>query len=314
MKVASTKELNHVRELLFNDDVDQAIKELRRLCNLYPNDSVVYQQLGSVLLRQGKNISEALYILSLATNRYNKHAISYDIATYYLSQGEFFKAEEKFKTLLEGDDKFKCYGYLGLIRTYIHIEDYKAALTYFDKLAAKRELVDFDVSHYYNLKFYLYYKNGVELKNVHADNYFIRQLVDYSREAAIEHIKEHLKSAGSEGLETKRVHSIFEKETNIDILYDQCNELIKDINPNGYGTVDYYVCKLENQIGTTYSNKETANVEVVTFPNSKQILSIYPTDNNHVNKISNPVEGERKTLLRQKNKKKSYEYTKKNHN
>lgn len=308
MKFVSTSELNHIKELLINDEIDLAISELRKLCKKYPNDSTVYQELGSVLLRQGIHVSEALYYLSLATNSRNKHSISYDIGVYYLSQGDFRKAEEKFKTLLDGNESYRCYGYLGLIRTYIHTEEYKKALDCFDELKKLRRLTDFDVSHYYNLKFYLLYKNNIIIDESRADNYFTKQLLNYSKESAIEHIKEHLKEASDEELKSKRFHSVFDKETNIEELYDFCSETIKKQKPVGYGIVDYYICELNDKVGATYSKKETASVEIITFPNSKQILSIYPVYDKHINKVSNIKEEEKKPKPKKKKK-----LTKKNH-
>lgn len=313
MQRASQKELNYVRQLLLDEEIDLAIQELRNLRKKYPNDSVILQNLGSVLLKQGTNVSEALYLFSLAKTRQNKHSISFEIGSYHLGKGEFETAEEKFMSMLEGNDSDKCYGYLGLIRTYIHTEDYETALDYFKKLDKIHNFLEFSIPHYYNLKFYLLFKNGVIIDETRADNYFTNQLVDYSREAAIEHIKAHLKNAGSEGLETKRFHSVFIQETDIEALYDYCCEAIKNQEQSGYGIVDYYRCELPNTIGSTYSHKETTNVEVVTFPNTKLILSIYPINKDHVNKIVNQKEEERLGVLKEKRKKKKKKVYKKNH-
>lgn len=311
MKVASTNEINKARELLESDEVELAIKEYKKLSSKYPNDSVVYFELGTLLLRQKINISEAFYYLSLATNHHNKNAITFDIGVYYLNTGDFEKAEEKFSSLLNQNETFRCYGFLGLIRTYIHNDKYELALDCFNKMDKVRKFTDFEISHYYNLKFFLLYKNGVLIDESRADNYFRKQLINYSKEDAIEHIKEHLKKSTEEELKTKRFHSVFEEGTDIEGLYNYCSSQIKDKKPDGYGIVDYYKCKLEDKVGATYTNKETTHVEVVTFPNSKVILSIYPVYENHVNKVSNPKEEERKQYGNPKRgKKKVY---KKNH-
>lgn len=311
MTKASQKELNYVRQLLVDDEPELAIKELRNLYKRYPNDAVVLQNLGSVLLKQGNNVSEALYLLSLATNRHNIYAITFEIGSYYLSQGDFERAEEKFKYVLDGTDTDKCYGYLGLIRTYIHTEDYETALDYFNKLEKINNLQDFSISHLFNLKSFLYYKNGIKIDEFISRNYFTRQLFNYSKEEAIRHIKEHLKSADSEELETKRFHSVFTEETDIEALYDYCTEFIKEKKPDGYGIVDYFKCEIGENIGFTYSKKDTNYVEVITFPNSTQILSIYPTNKAHINKISSQKPNERIGVLNQRKKKKKVH--KKNH-
>ncbi len=305
MKVATTGELNYARKLLENEEIDLAIKELKKLRDRYPNDTVVLYELGSVLLKQGKE-SEAFYLLSLARNENNKYAITYDIGAYYLSKGDFERAEENFLVLLKGNDSYKCYGLFGLIKTYIHTEDYETALNCFNRLEKIREYTDFRISHYYNLKFLLLFKNGLLIDETLADNYFRKQLVDYSEEATIEHIKEHLKDLeqlNEEELRDKKFHSVFKKDTDIIALYKYCQELIKDKRPDGYSEVDYYRCKLSNSIGATYSNKETMYVEIVTLPNSKDILSIYPVFIEHVNKNSQQKEKERKQPKKRKYKK-----------
>ena len=84
MNKASQKELNYVRHLLLDEEIDLAIQELRNLRKKYPNDSAILQNLGSVLLKQGNNVSEALYLLSLAKTRFKEHSISFEIGSYYL--------------------------------------------------------------------------------------------------------------------------------------------------------------------------------------------------------------------------------------
>lgn len=315
MKVASTQELNHAKQYLLEDEIDLAIKEFRKLYNKYPSDNVILYELGTLLLRQGTNVSEALYLLKLAINKHNKYAINNDIGLYYLKQSEFDKAKEKFTSLLESEkDSYKCYGYYGLIKVYLHTEEYEEALECFKKMEKIRNATSFTISHFYNLKFYLLFKNGLMIDETRADNYFRKQLVDYNKEEVIEHIKEHLQKLDEESKRVKKFHSVFNEEIDVVKLYDYCLDDIQDKKPSGYGVVDYYKCKLNEKIGSTYTNKETTSVEVVTFPNSKAILSIYPVYEKHVNKVVEKKEEERKIIQNQKtHKKKTYKKNKKNH-
>lgn len=313
MRVATTKELNYIRNLLTNDETDLAISELRKLHNRYPNDSVVLYELGTTLLRQGTNINEALFILNLATNSTNKDAIINDIGIYYLNHGEFDKAKEKFLQLIKGNELSRCYGYSGLIRTYIHTEEFDEALTCFDILNKVRGYIDysFQVSHYYNLKFYLLYKNGLLTENSHVDTYFRRQVINYDKDLAIEHIKEHLKEKeeiNNDPEREKLIHSVFNKDVDIEEIYDYCRHYIQDKTPDNYGFIDYYRCELNESIGITYNSKEATSIEIVTVPNTKDILSIYPVNNKHINKIS-----EERTKERKQPKKKKYKNNKKNY-
>ena len=96
MRLATTQELNHARQFLNNDEVDLAILEFRKLQSKYPDDNLVLYELGTLLLRQGKNVPEALFLLKQTANSRNKYAIANEIGIYYLNHGEYDKAIEKF--------------------------------------------------------------------------------------------------------------------------------------------------------------------------------------------------------------------------
>lgn len=303
MRLATTQELNHARQFLNNDEVDLAILEFRKLQSKYPDDNLVLYELGTLLLRQGKNVTEALFLLKQTANSRNKYAIANEIGIYYLNHGEYDKAIEKFISLDESEkDIDKCYSLYGLIKTYIHTGDFDKALACFDRLVIIRKTTEFDISHYYNLKFYLLTMNNLDPHEMYADNYFRQQLTNYSREEAIKHIKGHLRDAlDTEEVKAKRVHSLFDDNADIEEIYNYCEERIIDMEPVGRGVVDFYKCKLDTTVGESYNNKQTTYVEIVTFPNSKEILSIYPINNNHVTKKS-----EEKTEPRKQPKKKKY--------
>lgn len=315
MKLATTQELNRARQLLNNDDVDLAVLEFRKLQRKYPDDNLVLYELGTLLLRQDKNVSEALFLLKQTANAKNKYAIANEIGLYYLNHGEYDKAIEKFMSLAEsGKDIDKCYSLYGLVKTYIHTDDFSKALKCFNELKELRKVCGFGISHYYNLKFYLHAMNNLDPNEIYADNYFRKQLFDYSREDAIEHIKGHLKDATEdEEIKQKRVHSIFDKSADIEGIYDYCSKQIKDMEPIGRGVVDFYKCKLNMTVGESYNNKQTTFVEIVTFPNSKGILSIYPVNDNHITKRAEEKTEERKQPKTKKFKKTYNNKKKKNY-
>jgi pentatricopeptide repeat protein len=313
MKLATTQELNRARQLLSEDKVDLAILELRKLHNKYPDDHLVLYELGTLLLRQDKNVPEALFFLKQTANSRNKYAIANEIGIYYLNHGKYEEAIKRFESLRDtGKDMDKCYCLYGLIKVYIHTNEFDKALKCFDELRVLRHTVNFDLIHYYNLKFYLLTMNNKNPNEEYADNYFRKQLIDYSREAAIEHIKGHLKDVSEdERIKYKRTHSVFDKSVDIEAIYDYCEEKIKDMEPLGRGEVDNYRCKFENVVGAAYGKIQTTYVEITTFPNTKKILSIYPVNNNHVAKQVEEKTEERKQP-KSKKYKKSFNKNKKN--
>ena len=312
MKIASNQEINKAKEYLNNDDVELAIKELRKLYTKYPNDSLVLYELGSVLLRQGTKVREALFLLKQAINSKNKYAINNEIGLYHLNHMEFDEAKQKFSILVNsGNQIYKCYGLHGLIKTYIHTEEYAKGLNCFNELCKICDEAKYEISHLSNLKFLLLYKNGLVKNEDLANNYYRKQLVNYSKDAALEHISEHLKTIDHEDIKAKRFHSVFTEKINIVDLYDICYGLIQNQKPISCSLVDFYKCKLEEVVGSTYNFQETTYVEVIAFPNTKEILSIYPIYDKHVTKVINEKIEERKAFAKKK-KVKKYKNKKKN--
>ena len=286
MKSVSANELNVVKRYLFDEEYDKAINELRRLHRIYPDNKNVLFELASIILRKGENVSEAFYTFALIKDKGNKNSIENEIGSYYLRKGDFDKAEESFKKILEGNPAGIeiCYGLHGLVKIYTHQEKWEEALKCFDRLVKTSRLVDYKLTHYSNIKFLLLYKNNLIDGKEKMDNYFERQLVDHNKEVTIEHIKKHLEKLNPDGSKMKTFHSVFSSETNIEELYDTVLDRINNMNPSSYDLVDYYTLDIDVNIGATYTNKETTCVEVVTLPNTKQILSIYPVLKDHINK------------------------------
>lgn len=99
--------------------------------------------------------------------------------------------------------------------------------------------------------------------------YYFSQIIEYSKEKAIKHIKSHFESTRGEG--------VFFPDTNIEETFDLLENRISDIKPN-YLSVkssgDSYLIDFENAgiVGNTILNK----MQVVTIINTKKIITFYP--------------------------------------
>ena len=297
-KRASKNELNYFYRLILEEKSEEALREIKRLYRLYPNDYLVVGEYGDLLLKLKINTNEALYLLSLSMNEGNKDKINYDIGNYYLSNGDFIKAYEFFSKISDNDEKTRCFKIYGELKVYIQEEDYAKALECCQLLRNYRNNGLFNFEHFKNARSFVYYKLGIYNTNFITDNYFNMQLINYSRDYAIEHIKDHMpKLNDEENVERlircifnipKGVHSTFCEEVDIEKLYDKSLEYINNTNPTTYGIIDYYLMDTGRLIGSSYSGVDTNFVEISAFPNSKNILSIYPTNKDHINK--KPVE------------------------
>lgn len=295
MKLASQTELNVARQLIKDDMNEEGLNEYRKLYQKYPNDQNLLCEFGSLLLRQGINISEALYMLKLAVNYSNQHVISYEIGKHFLDKSDFDEAEKYFSSMLKGNETNKCYALRTLVVIDIHRGDYNEAYKKFRKLEWISKTCSFIIPHYYNLKFLIFYNNNMNLNQFYMQDYFVSQVMNYSEDDAVEHIKKHLDSS-----DYKNVHSMFNEEVDVNKLYYQISDKIKNMKPSSIDIVDFYTIELNNNIGETYRNVETSCIEVITIPNTKKIVSMYPISTDHINKITKLKE---EKDIPQKNKK-----------
>lgn len=311
MKVVSIEEMNKYKQYLLEDKTEEALTYLRSLYNKYPSDSRVLFHLGTLLLKMKRDISDAFFYLKLASNSKNIDGINNEIGLYYLSIGDFISAEDYFSKISKSNEKNFGYKLNGLLKVYLHTEEYDRAYGCCRALNKLRSLGIFDIEHLNNTYIFILNKIG----RYHHENskygsiYYSEQMISYSPERTIKHIEEHKLKDTSENYKSenslyqKRVHSLFNDEVDVTELYNKCSELIANRDPNSYSYVDYYKLELENTIGETYNGYKTNCVEVVTFPASKQILTIYPGYINHINK--------KVTLEEVKPKRKNYDYKKK---
>ena len=103
--------------------------------------------------------------------------------------------------------------------------------------------------------------------------YFYSQMIDYNEEKAIEHIKLHLDEN-----DEKQNHSIYTEDVNIEKLYEKAKIKITNINPSRVAILDKYIVECDNIIGKT-NGEEVDCLQVITLPNTNNIITMYPTYN-----------------------------------
>ena len=104
---------------------------------------------------------------------------------------------------------------------------------------------------------------------VTGNGYYFNQVINYSKERAIEHIRKHYESIGSEG--------IFFSDMNLEETFEIIEKRISVIDPSYLGvrsSGDSYLIDFENAgiVGSTILNK----MQVVTIINTKKIITFYP--------------------------------------
>lgn len=136
----------------------------------------------------------------------------------------------------------------------------------------KLKLDSADLMH---LNQYLKYKLGIlSFENISKDNYFLLQSINYSKEKAIQHISRHLDEN-----DRKRKHSTFKKNIDIELLYNEISLLIREKSPYAFSLVDKYCVLCRENIGFS-EGVETNKINVITIPNTKKIITMYPINSN----------------------------------
>lgn len=175
--------------------------------------------------------------------------------------------------LLNGllSSKLKSLALEQLIYLKIRYEKYQEAYQYYQELEKCSDYVK--KKRYVKTKIFLEYKLGILQSENYQEpvHYFINQLLCYSDQIAIKHIKLHLDKD-----EEKIEHSTYSESVDIDKLYEYVKAKIMNMNPDDYEISDKYNVRCNEIIGKTIENKLTDTLRVVTLPNTKNILSMYP--------------------------------------
>ena len=194
-----------------------------------------------------------------------------ELARILLCKKEYKQARENLKTAFL-NEKSESYALSELVYLAIREEKYEEAYRIYKMTMQDNEY--WTPQRRAQIERFLGYKLD-NIRNIRflSDNYFGSQLMDYSEDRTIEHIKLHLDED-----EEKRIHSTFLEDVNIEEIYEDSKTRITSINPSGISVIDKYRLEFDRPIGVV-KQEEVDAAMVVTFPNTYDILSIYPVYN-----------------------------------
>lgn len=241
----------------YNDPITKY--ELGKLYFDYNNLPLAEFYFTETLNSKNNNI---IYISYIYLSKIEKQKRNYDNAKYYLEQ------------VINSESNSKNLAYLELIYLYIKQEKYEEAYNQLDNLfntnTTSNQKTPYPIIR--NIIFYLKYKLNLLTKEEMENTsfYYKKQLVNYDEFDVIDHISKHLDEIGE-----KDNHSLFNPGIDTMNLYYACSNIIKNMEPISSSLSDIYIISYENPIGTAI-NKPTNTVRVVTYINSKDIISIYP--------------------------------------
>ena len=199
-----------------------------------------------------------------------------ELGKYELNEKKSEQAKEYFEKVLSNTRiKDKYFACLELIFLEIREENYEKAYELYEKLKTMEYYELFKES-LFQLEKYLEYKtNRIKNPSNLSSLYFFSQMMDYDEDKAIEHIKLHLDEN-----DNKEKHSKYYSDVDIAKLYHEARIRIKYINPVCIEILDKYILEFNMPIGKI-ENVETNTARVLTFPNSDEIVTMYPVIHNN---------------------------------
>ena len=250
------------------NDLDSIKELLNDFSYLLEKDELLYDE-ARIDLVEG-NIDKSLdKLLKICKNKNSKVYFSSKIlmADIYNNYNDIRKEKEIYKEIISDDNnEYINLAKLNLLQIYIREKKYDIAVELYNSIdsyykGTERAVCD-------RIKT-IFNKNGYDYNLVNGTQYSVRMINKYNKSDVILHINKHSYDEGNE--------VCFNKNININNLYDECNILIKNKKPVlTVGLTDKYIIKYP-KVGMNLENeKEFDYIEVVTIYDSKNIITMYP--------------------------------------
>lgn len=287
------------KELIKEEKINEAEAILKRLIKFEPKNLVIKFELARLLVKNEKTKEQGKKMLiELLDTKNDQYAIielarleekeeNYATAKYYLNklnddnnvytlllngriefkQKNFIKAREYFEKVYNMDCEESIYASDDLMLLNIVEEKYDDAYKFINDVKSKTK---FDSKELRKVEFFLKHKLGLLKDSDIPYTYFCRQLVNYDIEKTIEHIKLHLDEN-----EYKEEHTTYNKAINIELMVKDIRLLIEDMEPYRVGLTDKYIIDYDYIVGEV-DGVVTNKIQVATFSNSKDIITMFP--------------------------------------
>lgn len=278
MKYSIRSEFNIAKELSDQGYYLDSIKILKKLQKEEPSSSVIKFELARAWIMSdiSKERGEKYLHKLIDTNSPVEALAKIELGRIKLNEGKYEEARKLFTDVLEKSQRNTIYALAELIFLEIREENYEKAYDCLkERLNQGYSINDtWKKENSKQIKEYLQYKLGKTYNLEYWKNhYFYSQMLEYNEENAIEHIKLHLDEN-----ENKQYHSVYLDSINIRDLFEESKDKITKLNPRLITVIDKYVLECDRPIGLL-NGEEVDCLKVVTFPNTLDIITMYPSYN-----------------------------------
>lgn len=253
-------------------------------------------ELGKLEAKSGNTKAAKYYLMNLLSTK-NRFDALFELGNIEKKNGNFEESIKYYSSIINekensdnpSKDIYNSMALLQLIFIEIHRTNYEKAYLIFNKLLQCDEIVNSSSKDLFQIGFYLKYKLAkLSDEDMSKNGYFIKQLLSYDEGETINHIKLHFDENNQ-----KIKHTLFLPELDLKLLYEQTKNAILSAEPYDYSLCDKYVVDLNFMVGKI-NNQDTRMIKVITFSNTKHIITMYPIEN-----ISYQIE-EGKKLVKKK--------------
>ena len=203
----------------------------------------------------------------LATDRDIRATAHYLAGSLDFARGRLSYAETHFKRSITNAREISEISYTKLIGVLLRQEKYSEVLKYASRLkkALPHRWKDSPVEY---VEMIVNKRLGKKLPPRESCSYTERQIIKYKEQDAIAHIESHHKGAS-------KTRGNFAKDINIETLYYDIRSRLSDDNLVNEDAMDIYEIDYRNA-GFDLEDNLVHRVRVVVFPNTKNILTMYP--------------------------------------
>lgn len=261
-----------VRIYLLKNRLDDAIKlceELKKenISNHY--DNIIDELLAKAYLKKSDYLNAEKHYKNA---KGNDDRTRRNLGKLELVKGNFEKAEEYFSSLdiKEGNIRayYEDFHKLALIK--FRLKKYDEVLQILDKFEENFDLYDIsEMSYEFKRLRLLIEKDNIDTSNLDDFTYSERQIIKYNKKASIEHIYDH------------HVYNVrtskFNDYIDIEELFNTIKDKMNDQNITYDDIFDKYIIKYPN-IGVNKDNENIHQLAIITLPNTKDIINMYPYD------------------------------------
>ena len=248
----------------------------RKILKNNPNNIIMRMQYAKLLTYDSKTRIRGIDIMMRIYNSNMRYKSLIELGKQAKLYGDFDVARYFFEELVKTSKISSIYAILELINLNMLENKFDEAYQLMEENYTRLTNV-IDEKIIFNMDFHIRYKLGLIKSDEDQTAYYRRNLLSYNENDVMEHIQSHANCS-----HLKKIHTQYKENIDVRTVFRNVWEIIKDIQPSFSTSIDIYYIDYGEVVGSV-NDEETTYLEVVTFINTKDILTIYPISGEIVN-------------------------------